>query len=170
MTAPVLIGEAVLDESVLVDSLVPDVIDGLREELHPEFGVRAYRCYRVIRTWTGRTAGEGTMSEVTAELRPQPRVQVWDGMRWAQAACGIRELGEVRLSEISLTYTEAQLTGRGLGLDKNQELFIGIAEGNGQGTQPRLFGHTAPAFIDREKTMGWMLYLRCVDGATTWAP
>lgn len=170
MTVPVLIGDAVLDASVLVDSLVPDVIDGLREELHPAFGVRAYRCYRVIRTWTGRTTGEGTMSEETAELRPQPRVMVWDGLKYVQAICGIRELGEVRLSEVSLTYTEAQLTGRGLGLGKNQELFIGIADGNGQGTAPRLFGHTAPAFIDREKTMGWMLYLRCVDGATSWAP
>lgn len=170
MAAPVLIGEAVLDPAVLVDSLVPDVIDGLREDLHPAFGVRAYRCYRVIRTWNGKTAGEGSMVEDTAELRPQPRVMVWDGMHFVQATCGIRELGEVRLSEISLTYTEAQLTGRGLGLGKNQELFIGIAEAHGQATEPRLFGHTRPAFIDREKTMGWMLYVRVVDGATSWAP
>lgn len=170
MAAPVLIGEAVLDPAVLIDSLVPDVIDGLREDLYPAFGSRAYRCYRVIRTWTGRTTGEGDPTDDTAELRPQPRVMVWDGMRFIQATCGIRELGEVRLSEVSLTYTEAQLTGRRLGLDKNQELFIGIAEGNGQGTAPRLFGHTAPAFIDREKSMGWMLYLRVVDGATSWVP
>lgn len=170
MAAPVLIGEAVLDPAVLIDSLVPDVIDGLREELYPEFGSRAYRCYRVIRSWTGRSAGEGQSVDETTELRPQPRVMVWDGLHFVQAVCGIRELGEVRLSEVSLTYTEAQLTGRGLQLGKNQELFIGIAEGNGQGTAPRLFGHTAPAFIDRERTMGWMLYLRVVDGATSWDP
>lgn len=170
MTSPVLIGEAVLDPAVLVDSLVPDVIDGLREDLHPQFGVRAYRCFRVIRTWTGREVGEGQSTDDTAELRPQPRVMVWDGMRFVQAACGIRELGEIRLSEVSLTYTEAQLTGRGLGLDKTQELFIGITDAHGQGTAPRLFGHTAPAFIDRERTMGWMLYLRNVDGATSWVP
>ena len=37
MAAPVLIGEATLDPAVLIDSLVPDVIDGLREDLYPAF-------------------------------------------------------------------------------------------------------------------------------------
>jgi len=170
VTSPVLIGDATLDPAVLVDSLVPDLIDGLRDDLLPAFGVRSYRCFRVITTWTGKEAGEGQVTYDTAELRPQPRVMVWDGMRFVQAMCGIRELGEVRLSEISLTYTEAQLTGRGAGLGRNQEQFIGITDAHGQGTEARLFGMTAPAFVDREKTMGWMLYLRVVDGAPSWAP
>jgi hypothetical protein len=168
MATPVLIGEATLDQDVLVDSLVTDVIDGLRDELHPQFGVRAYRVYRVIRTWTGRLAGEGQATDVAAELRPQPRVMVWDGLRYAQAICGIRELGEVRLSEVSLSYTEAQLTGQPLG--KNQECYLAIAEGNGQASTTRLYGHTAPPFVDREKTLGWLVYLRCVDGVPAWRP
>lgn len=167
-TIPILIGEATLNPDVLVDSLVPDVIDGLREDLHPQFGVRAYRVYRVIRTFSGRTTGEGTAVDVAHELRPQPRVQIWDGMRWEQATCGIRDLGELRLTEVSLTYTEGQLTGQPLG--RNQEAFIAIGEAHGQGTITRLFAHTKNPFIDREKTMGWVLFLRVVEGVSSWAP
>lgn len=165
---PVLVGAAVLDSDVLVDSLVPDVIDGLREQLHPDFGVRAYRVYRVIRTWSGDVEGDGDPTDAAAELRPQPRVKIWDGIRWVAAVCGIRELGEVRLTEVSLTYTEEQLTGQPL--DKNQACFLAIAEAHGQGSETRLFGNTRPPFIDREKDMGWVLSLRRVEGQPSWAP
>lgn len=168
MSVPVLVGAASLDANVLVDSLVPDVIDGLREELHPEFGVRAYRVYRVLRTWSGQVEGEGDPTDVAHELRPQPRVKIWDGVQWVQAVCGIRELGEVRLTEVSLTYTEGQLTGQPLG--KNQTCFYAIGEGNGQGSQTRLFANTRPPFIDRERDMGWTLFLRRVEGSPSWAP
>lgn len=163
---PVLIGEAVLNQDVLVDSLVADVIDGLREDLHPQFGVRAYRAYRVIRTTAGLTAGEGDYTDEAAELRPQPRVHIWDGLRFVQMTCGINEAGEIRLSEISLTYTEAQLFPK---LERNQESFIAIGEAHGQGTTTRLFGHTRPPFIDREKTMGWVIFLRKIE-SEPWVP
>ena len=167
MAAPVLIGEAVLDPTVLVDSLVPDVIDGLRDSLQPAFGIRAYRAYRVIRTWSGKVAGEGTPSDVTHELRPYPKVMVWNERHYEQATAGVRDLGEVRLSEISLTYTEQQLRPK---VGKNVEVYIGLIDANGQGTAGRLFGHTQPPFVDREQSMGWMVYLRVADGAPPWAP
>ncbi len=159
----VLIGNAVLSSNVLVDSLVADVIDGLRESLHPDFGVRAYRIFRVIRTWTGQVAGDGIMSDVALELRPQPLVHVWNGRKFEQASCGIEELGEIMLTEVSLTYTEAQLTGGGA-LGMNQELFLGLAEAHGQGTRRRLFTHARPPFVDRTKDMGWRCWLRKVEG------
>lgn len=168
MTVPVLIGAATLDPNVLVDSLIPDVIDGLREDLHPAFGVRAYRVYRLIRSWSGAVAGEGTISDVGHELRPQPRVRQWDGLRYVQATCGINELGDVKLTEVSLTYTEAQLTGKPL--NKNQEAFIAIGDAHGQASPIRLWGHTQPPFIDREKDMGWVLWLRRVEAAPSWVP
>ncbi len=167
MPTPVLVGDAVLDPTVLVDSLVPDVIDGLRDTLQPEFGIRAYRAYRVIRTWTGKVSGEGLPSDLTHELRPQPRVMVWNGRHYEQATAGLRDLGEIRLSEISLTYTESQLRPK---VGRNVEVYIGLTEANGQGTAGRLFGHERAPFIDREQTMGWMLYLRVADGAPSWAP
>lgn len=168
MATPVLVGAATLDSNVLVDSLVPDVIDGLREELHPAFGVRAFRVYRVIRTWSGEVEGDGDPTDVAGELRPQPHVKIWDGLRWVAAVCGIRELGEVKLTEISLTYTERQLTGQPLG--KNQTCFFAIGEAHGQGSEIRLFANTRPPFIDREQDMGWTLFLRRVEGTPAWAP
>jgi hypothetical protein len=167
VAVPVLIGTAVLDANVLVDSLVPEVIDGLREDLHPAFGVRAYSVYRVLRTWGGKVAGEGARTDVAHELRPQPKVEVWNGLRFEQMTCGVNEAGEIRLSEISLTYTEAQLTGKPLA--KNAECFIAVGEAHGQGSFTRLYGHTRPPFVDREKTMGWMMWLRAVDGVP-WVP
>lgn len=168
MAVPVLTGAATLSQSVLVDSLVPDVIDGLREDLHPAFGVRAYRVYRVIRTWTGKSAGEGRHTDDAAELRPQPRVSVWSGLKYVQATCGIRELGDVQLSEVSLTYTDEQIDPRTLG--KNQEAFFAIGEAHGQASPLRVWAHTAPPFIDREKTMGWLMFLRRVEAAPQWVP
>lgn len=159
----VLVGEAVLSPTVLVDSLVGDVIDGLRESLHPDFGVRAYRVYRVIRTWSGQRVGEGVMTQEALELRPQPRVGVWNGLRMELAVCGVDEMGEIVLTEVSLTYTEAQLTGGGA-LGMNQELFLGLAEAHGQGQRRRLFSHTRPPFVDREKDMGWKVWLQPAKG------
>lgn len=168
MPVPVLVGDATLDPSVLVDSLVPDVIDGLREDLHPAFGVRAYRCYRVIRTWTGKDIGEGVYTDDASELRPQPRVAQWDGLKYVQATCGVRELGDVKLSEVSLTYSAEQLEPRTLG--RNQESFYALGEANGQASPLRLWAHTTPPFIDREKTMGWVMHLRRVEVSPPWAP
>lgn len=167
----VLIGEATLNDAVLVDSLVSDVIDGLREDLHPQFGVRAYRVYVVRRTWTGRTVGQGQFSDVALELRPQPRVKVWDGLKYTAEPCGIEEMGDVQLSEVSLTYTERQLTGGGQ-LAMSEELLIGIAEAHGQGTRRRVYTHAKPPFIDREKEMGWKVWLRSInaDLGAPWEP
>lgn len=169
MAVPVLTGEATLDQSVLVDSLVADVIDGLREDLHPAFGVRAYRLYRVLRSWSGKVVGEGVHTDVAHELRPQPRVAMWNGLKYVQASCGIRELGDVMLTELSLTYTEAQLTGQPL--TKRQELFYALGDGNGQESELRLWQVTAPPFIDRERDMGWVLHLRRIpEGSPPWLP
>lgn len=172
MAPPVLVGTATLNQSVLVDSLVADVIDGLREDLHPQFGVRAYRVYRVIRSWSGVVVGEGTPSDVAGELRPQPLVWTWEtianGLRYKQAACGIHELGAVKLTEVSLTYSEADLTGQPL--RDNQELLFAIGDAHGQGTTVRLFTHDKPPYIDRIKDMGWVMFLRHVEAARPWAP
>lgn len=152
-----------MSAAVLVDSLVADVIDGLREDLHPAFGVRAYRTYRLLRTWSGQRTGEGFATDDVAELRPQPRVQVWNGLRWEMGACGVLEMGEVKLTEVSLTYTAAQLAGAGQ-LALNQQLFLVLAEAHGQAQARALFVHARPPFVDREKDMGWVLWLQRAQG------
>lgn len=168
ITVPELVGEAVLDPDVLVDSLVPEVIDGLREDLHPQFGVRAYRVYRILRAWSGKTAGEGTRIDTAHELRPQPRVKMWDGLRFEQAVCGVRELGDVKLTEVSLTYTEAQITGQPLAA--NREILYAIGEAHGQATSLRTWAFSQPPFIDRERDMGWVLWLRRAEASPPWVP
>jgi hypothetical protein len=168
MTVPVLTGTAILDEDILVDSLVPDVIDGLRDSLQPDFGIRAYRCYRVIRTWSGATPGNGTPTDVAGEIRPYPRVMVWDGFRYNQEASGLENVGRVQLREVSLTYAEADLTGQPLAA--NQEIFIALADANGQGSSVYLYTHAQPPFIDREKDMGWVVNLMRVQTGVPWAP
>jgi len=152
---------AFLDPDVLVDSLVTDVIDGLREDLHPQFGVRAYRVYTVRRTWMGEMQGEGEHTDVVTEIRPQPLVAVWDGLRFTVSGCGLDTEGFVRLTEVSLALTEAELTGQPLAA--NEQWFFRIGEAHGQGTTDRYYTLDAPPFIDRIKDMGWVLRLRKVE-------
>lgn len=158
-----LVGQAVLDSDVLVDSLVSDVIDGLREALHPDFGVRAYRAYRVLRAWSGTRAGDGTYTDEVAELCPRPLVHAWDGLRIEQARCGLEFLGDVVLTEVSLTYTFDQLCPRTLAA--NQQVFIAITDGHGQGSPTLLYTHNRPPYCDRIKDMGWKLWLTKVEGS-----
>ena len=159
-------GTEFLDPDVLVDSLVVDVIDGLREELHPLFGVRAYKVFTEARTWSGNIIGEGSLSKVEVELRPQPRVRAWDqggrGFELDLAKCGIDELGEIKLTEISLTNTFKELAGRdpNTSLPKNQEFLLRLEDAHGQANPVRYFTHTRPPFVDREKDMGWVMWLR----------
>lgn len=151
-------GSATLNPNVLVDSLVTDVIDGLRADLHPQFGVRPYHAYTVKRTWSGRQVGEGTYADVVVKIDPQPRVQVWSGLRYELATCGLSELGQIQLTEVSLTYTFAEIAGGAL--THSQQFFVVLTEAHGQGNPARYFVHTQPPFVDREKDMGWVLWLR----------
>lgn len=155
-------GSAILDPTVLVDSLVPDVIDGLRESLHPLFGVRAYRTFTVKRTWSGRNVGDGVSSETVVELRPQPKVQEWSDLEYELEPCGVDLSGQIKLTEVSLTYTQAELDGGTLA--SNEQWLIRIDEGHGQGSRSEFFFHQRPPYVDREKDMGWVVWLRNVAG------
>lgn len=154
-------GHADLDPDVLVDSLVTDVIDGLRGDLHPQFGVRPYRVFAVRRSWTGGEIGVGAPLDRETELEPQPRVQNLG--RYEQTPGGINESGEVKVTEVSLTYSFEELTGEGAQLSAGEEWLIRIDDGAGQGNPSRWFTHARPPFVDREKDMGWVLYLRTLD-------
>ena len=154
-------GSATLDPDVLVDSLVEDVIDGLREELHPLFGVRSYRLYTLLRTWSGTMPGEGTKIDVEVELTPQPLIEVWGGYKYDLEPCGLDEMGVIRLREISLTYTQAELIGPTLTC--NQQWLMKLKEAHGQGNSERVFIHDRPPYVDREKDMGWVMWLRAAE-------
>jgi len=153
----------VLDPDVLVDDMVA-VIDDLRGELHPEFGVRAYRLHSVLRTWTG-PGMTGKKTDVVTEITPQPRVEQWDGRKFELVTCGLNEAGEIRLTEVSLSYTYPQLCGPDL--DKaRQQWMLKITDAHGQLTPASYWAHSKAPFVDREETLGWVLWLRKVEVAT----
>ncbi len=150
-------GSAPLDDDKLVDSLVP-VIDELRGELHPLFGVRAYRVFTVLQAWSGSVTGQGQLTEQVVEILPQPRVRIWDGLRYQLEPCGLDTDGEIVVTEVSLTYTFAELQGGDL--PKNRRWRIRIADAHGQGNPERDFILSRPPYVDREKDIGWVLWLR----------
>lgn len=154
---------ATLDSTVLVDSLVPDVIDGLRGDLHPDFGVRAYRLYLTTRTWSGTDIGDGVFSEVEEEIDPQPLVRIWNGLDFKLEPCGLDDMGDIKVTETSLQYTEGDLVGKTAPLAANQEFFIRLREAHGQATAFKDFQHTKPPYIDRIKDMGWVMWLRRIN-------
>lgn len=156
-------GSAILGTN-LVDSLIPGVVDGLRGDLHPLFGVRAFRVYTLRRTYPSGVIGGGIFTDVLTEITPQPLVKPWH-LRYDLEPCGLNEAGYVSLSEVSLTYTEAELTGfgEGIALPHGVAWYIKITDAHGQGIEPRYFVIDKPCFPDRIKNIGWNMYLRKVN-------
>ena len=118
--------------------------------------------FTILRTWSGRTIGEGVSSDVEVEIAdPQPKVHTWNGLRYSLEPCGLNEAGQIKLTEWSLTYTEAEVIGTGL--TKSQEWLIRVDEAHGQETQSRFFVHAKPPFIDRIDDIAWVCWLRSID-------
>jgi hypothetical protein len=156
-------GSAILDPNQLLDGLVGDV-DELRD-LAREFGIRPYRLLTVIRTWDGTEIGDGDYVDVMVEITPRPKVEPFTSLQNKLLPCGLAEAGTIRISEVSLSYTYPELTGDGLTLAAGQEFKLAVAEGEGQLQPTRFFVHDRPPFSDREKTQGWLIWLRLQQGA-----
>jgi len=156
-------GSATLDPDVLVDSLVTGLIDDLRGSLHPEFGVRAFSVYTVLRVWEAGYIGEGAYSETETELTPQPLVLPYhDNLGSELKICGIDETGTVALREISLSHTEAELIG-GITDEDDREWFIRLKDAHGQEIQARDFVVRGAPYPDRIKDMGWSMRIERVS-------
>ncbi len=154
---------ATLDSS-LVDSLVASVVDPLRSALYPQMGIRAYNVALVRRRWAGGRRNQGTPSfveEVTMD--PPPKVTIENNqmaLRYDAQPHGRDEEGEVILSEVSLQYTEGELTGEPIAI--NEEFYYRITDAHGQAMKPRYYVITGPPVPDREKDIGWRVRLRRV--------
>jgi len=159
-------GSAVLDPTNLVDDLL-EVIDDVRGDLHPALGVRQYRVFAVLRTWMGEERGaEGGFAEVETEFLPQPLVESYvETMGGKLLAGGLDEAGIVRLRELSLTYTAAEIAGPALA--RNQEWLIRVRDAYGQGEPVRDFV-VKSTYPDRLKDIGWTVSLaRASDAEAT---
>lgn len=149
-------GSATLDSTVLVDDLL-GVIDDVRGDLHPALGVRQYRVFSVLRTWDGEERGVGGFAEVETEFLPQPLVEAFvDSLGGRLLPAGLDEAGIVRLRELSLTYTAAEIAGPAL--LPHQEWLVRVRDAYGQGEPQRDF-IVKGTYPDRIKDIGWSVAL-----------
>lgn len=156
-------GSATLDPDVLVDGLL-GTVDELRD-LGRTFGIRAYRLYRVVRTWDGGAVGEGEATDELIEILPRPKVEPFtESLANKLEPCGLMEAGVVKVTELSLTYTFPELAGTGLAAGVEQLLLL--REGYGQEQPDRYATLDRPPFPDREEEISWILWLR-IQQATT---
>lgn len=85
-----------------------EVADDLRQ-LYTDFGLRPYRLFSVVVSWSGGEIGRGTASVASeTEFLPTPKVDVRPLSREATEA-GEVERGQIRVSEISPRYTEEDI-------------------------------------------------------------
>ena len=143
----------------LVDELAV-VADSLRDELHADMGVRQFRCYIAKAKWSGGKVGVGSkrITYVT-EIVPSPRVVLDDQHSLTQG--GVQETGTATLTEISLTYSQAQLLGEPMAA--GDEFFYLLTDRLGQGLSRRVFIPQDHPWTDREQDIGWMVKVRRVD-------
>lgn len=151
-------GSATLGSN-LIDDLVP-VVDDLRRDLYDSMGITQFVVNRVKRTWSGSERSEGTVTvNFRTALDPTPLLKPVTE-QWKLEAQGRDEQGTVRLEGVSLTYTEAELTGGTLAA--NEEFFYEMVETRGQSITTRHFVLKDKPMTDREKTIGWVVLLeRC---------
>lgn len=141
--------------STLIDELVP-VVDDLRG-LYASMGVLPVRAYVVRRVWSGARRGEGTLSLTSiTEITPTPVVDARP--RDTLIAAGRREMGDVTLTEVSLTYTQAELTGGALAA--NAECFWRLVGVGGQLQSARDYVVRDAPMVDRTKHLGWRVELK----------
>jgi hypothetical protein len=160
-------GSANLNPNILVDSLVP-MIDSLKASLYGNFGVRPFRVFAVLRSWSGQMMGEGDYTDVVTELSPPPKVERWDGYKWVMLAHGINEDGTVRMTDVSLSYTYNEI---GAGFvdqdDRNQQFFFYLVDAYGQKQEPRSLKHNKPPHINRGEDsscdIGWICWLTNIN-------
>ena len=154
-------GSSILGDN-LVDSLIPDVVDGLREDLHPQFGVRQFSVFTVTRKCASGYIGDGEFTDTEVEIRPQPLVEPYR-TRFELQPCGLDEAGMVTLREVSLTYTEAELTGSiGVGADlaADEQFLYKLTDAHGQGIADSYWVLAQRPFPDRIEDIGWSVILK----------
>jgi len=160
-------GSAVLGTN-LVDSLVTDVIDGIRKDLHPDLGVRQFNMYVVTLTYGSGIVGEGSF--VASELAigvagtddPQPLVLPYAANLTAGFSlepCGVDTNDMIKVKEVSMTFTEGELGSPAVETTCGIDKLIKLADAHGQGIPDSYWRHRVRPFNDRINDMGWVLHL-----------
>lgn len=152
-------GNATLGDN-LIDSLIPDM-DDLKAQLFADFGIRQYRVFVCRRQWSGTRRGEtatgapNPWTQTEIELIPPP--EVIDNRKRKAEAFGTVEIGDITLKDVSLSYSQNQLTGADA--DSRTDIFYKVIDGQGQGARPQYYTLANPPVADRMKTIAWVIEL-----------
>lgn len=119
--------DAKLRDDVFVDALA-SAMDDIRREVHGALGTRTYRVFVVVRRWSGGRVGEGTYEDRYQELDPRPLVKLVTHDRLGPA--GPEHEGDATLTEVSLTYSAAELRPRPAA---GEEVAYRVVDTGGQG-------------------------------------
>ncbi len=142
----------------LVDELILTV-DEIRASIFPDLGVRGYSFTRVLRTWDGGEVGDGSATFASElAITPPPLVE-WSERR-DRLENGRTEQARLKVSEVSLRYTEDQLTG-GKPLAAGQECYYRLVEtqNQAQATSYWILENT-PEPDRMNLDIGWTMRLR----------
>lgn len=156
-------GSATLDPNVFADSLI-SVVDDIRRDIKEGMGFRQFYVDLVTVTHVPREAGGPRNSvSVLTRLDPLPFVEPYEEQRNApmkrvMQPCGIDETDKVKVTQVSLTYTEAELTGKDL--PKGTEFYWRLTDAQGQSTCERFFTIDRPPYPSRNCCPGWLIVLR----------
>lgn len=134
-------------------------------QLATKFGIRPHRCFMVWGKWTGDARGEGTFEEVTrTELLPTPRVSSLDSVALDPRMAGVLPMGTIRVDQVSVSYTEDQLTGLkfagGKHIKEPFDFFYEIVEdGRGDDPPPRARFRLSGKPFRRAGQVDWSILL-----------
>ena len=101
--------------------------DRLRQ-FSTKFGIRPYRCWLVWTKWTGTERGEG--KEVTVkrvEILPTPKVTDLTSQALSAFTAGVLPAGSIKVTEISATLTQDQLTGKAYPVNHEDAIPEGVS-------------------------------------------
>jgi hypothetical protein len=162
---------AVIKSRLLGDELI-GVVDNIRGLLRTALGTRPYRLALIVRTWSGGRVGEGNPADVVTEIGmpgeagvQPPLIEVDERGRYAPG--GQERDGDLRVTEVSLSYTEEELAPT---LPPGSEAVYRVTDNHGQAQRARYYvlsGQPITRRGDRESDRtDWKLYLRRTSDLT----
>lgn len=142
----------------LVDELI-STVDEIRDSIFPDLGVRGYTLTRVIRTWDGIEVGDGTSTTQNLAITPPPLVEFVN--RRDELQNGRTERSNLKVTEVSLRYTEDELCGRPRA--PTAECYYRLEESQNQGQRTSYWMLSGTPEPDRMNLdIGWtMRFVRC---------